>query len=226
MAWFVFAISLLCSYLLGSVNAAVIISKLIAHDDVRDHGSGNAGMTNVMRTMGLLPGILTLVIDSGKGAVACLFAKFLVFPYVFEQLGYDFLRPEYAIYYCGVLCLLGHVFPVFFDFRGGKGVATTLGIAFVCQYQTALIALSVFVVIMLITKTVSLSSIIAAVSMPFINIAFAERIAGEGNGVLIQCLLFGVISALVIFMHRSNIVRILHGEEKKFSIKKSKEPKK
>ena len=128
MAWLVFFLALIGSYLVGSINAAVIISKFIAHDDVRDHGSGNAGMTNVMRTMGVLPGLLTLLIDSAKGVLCCLLARLLVFPYVFGTLGFEFLRPEYAVYYCGILCLIGHIYPLFFGFRGGKGVATTLGV--------------------------------------------------------------------------------------------------
>ena len=222
MAWLVFFLALIGSYLVGSINAAVIISKFIAHDDVRDHGSGNAGMTNVMRTMGILPGLLTLLIDSAKGALCCLLARLLVFPYVFGTLGFEFLRPEYAVYYCGILCLIGHIYPLFFGFRGGKGVPTTLGVLCVCQYQTALLALGVFLIVFLITRIISLGSIVASITLPVLNAIFASRIDGAPNAVLVQCLLISVITVIIIFMHRANIVRLVHGEEKKLTVKKGK----
>lgn len=221
MAWLVFGASLVLAYLFGSVNAAIIISKIVAHKDVRDYGSGNAGMTNVVRVMGLKPGIYTFLIDSVKGAMVCLLARLVAFPYIYGQLGIEMMRPEYAVYYCGLLCLIGHIYPVFFGFRGGKGVATSLGVLLVCQWQAALIALGVFVILFIITKTVSICSISVVVILPFLNIIFAN---GEGeNATLIQCLLMAVISFLVIFMHRSNIVRIIHGEEKKLSLGGKKE---
>lgn len=222
MAWLVFFLALIGSYLVGSINAAVIISKFIAHDDVRDHGSGNAGMTNVMRTMGVLPGLLTLLIDSAKGVLCCLLARLLVFPYVFGTLGFEFLRPEYAVYYCGILCLIGHIYPLFFGFRGGKGVATTLGVLCVCQYQTALLALGVFLIVFLITRIISLGSIVASITLPVFNAIFSSRIDGAPNAVLVQCLLISVITVIIIFMHRANIVRLVHGEEKKLTVKKGK----
>lgn len=222
MAWVLFALALAGSYLLGSVNAAVVISKFIAHDDVREHGSGNAGMTNVMRTMGFLPGLLTLVIDSSKGAVCCLLSKFVVFPFVYEKLGFEFLRPEYAVYYCGILCLIGHIYPLFFGFRGGKGVATALGVLCVCEYKTALGALAVFLIVFLISRIISLGSITACVTLPVLNIFFAERIDGAPYAVLVQCILISVISVIIIFMHRANIVRLIHKEEKKLTVKKGK----
>ena len=222
MAWLVFFLALIGSYLVGSINAAVIISKFIAHDDVRDHGSGNAGMTNVMRTMGILPGLLTLLIDSAKGVLCCLLARLLVFPYVFGTLGFEFLRPEYAVYYCGILCLIGHIYPLFFGFRGGKGVTTTLGVLCVCQYQTALLALGVFLIVFLITRIISLGSIVASITLPVLNAIFASRIDGAPNAVLVQCLLISVITVIIIFMHRANIVRLVHGEEKKLTVKKGK----
>ena len=221
MAWFVFILSLILAYLFGSINAAIIISKVVAHKDVRDYGSGNAGMTNVVRVMGIKPGIYTFLIDSVKGATVCLLAKFVAFPFIYEQLGIEVFRPEYAVYYCGLLCLLGHIYPIFFGFRGGKGVATTLGVLLVCQYQSALIAFALFILLFIITKTVSICSISAVIVLPFLNIIFAD---GKGpNATLVQCLLMAAISLLVIFMHRSNIVRIIHGEEKKLSLGHKKE---
>ena len=217
MFWTLFALSLVVSYLIGSINAAVIISKLVAHKDVRDFGSGNAGMTNVMRVMGFLPGLLTFLFDGLKGAAVCALAKFVVFPYVYSNLGYEFLRPEYAVFYCAFLCLIGHIFPVFFGFKGGKGVATSLGILFVCQYQTAIIGFSLFLIIFIFSRIISLGSVCACAAVPFINIIFAK---GDNTSVLIQCLLMGAAAGLVIFMHRSNIVRLIKGEEKKLIVNK------
>lgn len=221
MAWFVLILSLVFSYLIGSINAAIIISRTVAHKDVRNYGSGNAGMTNVMRVMGLKPGLCTFAVDCLKGALVCLLARFVVFPYVFSHLGYEALRPEYAVYYCGILCLLGHVYPVFFGFRGGKGVATLLGVLLVCQYETALIAFAIFILIFALTRIVSLGSICSALSLPFLNMAFAKDMGG--HSVLAQCLLMGVAAFIVIFLHRSNIVRLLHGEEKKLTLHRKKE---
>ncbi len=225
MTWLIFAIAILCSYLIGSINMAVIISKFIAHDDIREHGSGNAGMTNMMRVMGFVPGLVTFIFDALKGAGVCLLAKYVVFPYLFETLGYGFLNPEYGAYYCAVFCIIGHAFPVFFGFRGGKGVATTLGILLVCQWQTGLLGLAVFMVVMLFSGIISLSSICAGISLPFLNYIFAEPLSPKSK--LIEAMLIAVVSVVVTIMHRTNIVRIIKGEEKKLTIRKSKgEPKK
>lgn len=219
MTWFIFAASLICSYLIGSINMAVIISKFIAHDDIRDHGSGNAGMTNMMRVMGFVPGFITFLFDAAKGAGVCLLAKYLVFPYLFDATGLSAFRPEYGAYYCAALCIIGHAFPVFFGFRGGKGVATTLGIMLACQWQVGVVGLGVFLLVFVLSGIISLSSIIAGISLPILNLFFAS---GDEHSVGIQSLLVAIITVTVIIMHRSNIVRIFRGEEKKFKIRKSK----
>lgn len=226
MEWFLLFVGLIGSYLLGSINGAVILSKAIANKDVRDYGSGNAGMTNMMRVMGFLPGVLTFLIDVLKGVLACSLAKFVLFPYIFEQLPYDVFRPEYAAYYCGLLCLVGHMYPVFFGFKGGKGVATTLGVGLICCWQTAVICFAVFLLVMAVSRIVSLSSILAAVSVPFVTVFFAEEIPGEPYSKLIQVLLISLAALNLIFTHRANIVRLIKGEEKKLVIKKDKESEK
>lgn len=226
MEWFLLFVGLIGSYLLGSINGAVILSKAIANKDVRDYGSGNAGMTNMMRVMGFLPGVLTFLIDVLKGVLACSLAKFVLFPYIFEQLPYDVFRPEYAAYYCGLLCLVGHMYPVFFGFKGGKGVATTLGVGLICCWQTAVICFAVFLLVMAVSRIVSLSSILAAASVPFVTVFFAESIPGEPYSKLIQVLLISLAALNLIFTHRANIVRLIKGEEKKLVIKKDKESEK
>lgn len=225
MEWFLLFVGLIGSYLLGSINGAVILSKLIAHKDVRDYGSGNAGMTNMMRVMGFLPGVLTFLIDVLKGTLACYLAKFVIFPVVFEQLPFEVLRPEYAAFYCGMLCLVGHMYPVFFGFKGGKGVATTLGIGFICCWQTAVVCFAVFLLVMAISRIVSLSSIAAAITIPFVTMIFAKEIPGAPNSWLIQILLISVVALNLIVTHRTNIVRLIKGEEKRLVVKKDKESK-
>lgn len=225
MAYLLLVLSLVGSYLLGSINGAVIISKTIAKKDVRDYGSGNAGMTNMMRVMGFVPGLLTFLVDVLKGSLTCLLAKFVVFPYIFESTGIEVFRPEYAAFYCGMFCLLGHIFPIFFGFKGGKGVATTLGLGFVCCWHVALSAFAVFLIVMAFSRIVSLSSILAGASIPVFAVAFMTDIAGVAGSKWVQVALITLIAANLVWMHRTNIVRLIKGEEKKLVIKKQKEQK-
>lgn len=216
------------SYLLGSINFAIILSKLFTKKDVRDFGSGNAGMTNVVRTAGKLPGILTLVGDICKGVAAVSIGRFLIFPYLYENLGlyetlgYEWLLPIYGAFFCGICCMLGHIFPVFFGFRGGKGVATAVGVWLILDWRVLLIALALFLALFLITKIVSAGSLLAAASLPF-STYFLYPLGGlQGQlanrwTVTFLALLFGL---LIIVKHRSNIVRLLKGQEKPITSKK------
>lgn len=224
MRWLFFALMLLIAYLVGSVNTAIIISKLVGHKDVRESGSGNAGMTNIMRTMGFLPGLITFLIDASKAAAVCAVGKFIVFPYLNAELGFDFLlSPNCGVYYCGIACILGTVFPLFFGFKGGKGVASSCGIILVCEWKSAVIALALFVVIFIIKRTISLASISAAVSLPFLNIIFAGAPDYSVTQKTVQCLLMGVMAVIVVSKHKENIIRLIKGEEKPLVIKKTKE---
>lgn len=139
----------LISYLLGSISFAVIVSRALAHKDVRDYGSGNAGLTNVVRNFGKLPGLLTLVGDFSKGVVAVMLGRV-----IFDRLAG--LEPQYGACVAGLFVIIGHIFPVFFGFRGGKGVLTTAGIALVIDPRVFLIAVSIFIIVFLITRIVSI----------------------------------------------------------------------
>lgn len=223
MAWLVFAVLLISCYLVGSISGAVLMSRCFGGGDVRNEGSGNAGMTNMIRSRGLVPGLLTFLIDTLKGTVICFVAKLWVLPYIYGELSFDFFRPEYAVYYCAFFCILGHMYPVFFGFKGGKGVATTLGVGFACCWQSVVAGLIIFLVVFAIARIVSVGSIAAAFSLPLLNVLFATRIEGEPRAVLIQVLLIIVMSLNLIISHRANIVRLIHGEEKKLTVKKNKE---
>lgn len=208
---------LLCAvfaYAIGSVSFAVIFSKAFAHRDVREMGSGNAGMTNVMRAIGVLPGILTFVCDALKGFIACGFAKYIIMPTVETNIWW--INPVYVSFLCGALCMLGHVFPVFFGFKGGKGVATSVGIFAVCSPFAIIAGLTVFVLGVLITRIVSLSSLIATVTVVSCVAVFYNN-----SCPLWPAMLLSVVMGVMVFAkHKDNIVRLLKGEEKKLKIKK------
>ena len=218
-------LSLLISYLLGSINFAIIISKVFMKSDVREHGSGNAGMTNVMRSAGKLPGIFTLLGDALKGAVAVALGRFIFFPQIFESTGNEMLLPVYGAFLCGIFCMLGHIFPIFFGFRGGKGVATTLGIVLMIDWRVALCALTLFVVLFLFTKIVSISSMAAAASVSVFSALFFPLLGYAPNdGRRLFVVILGLIFALIIIVkHKENIVRLINGEEKKLTSKKGDE---
>ncbi|HHW46273.1 MAG TPA: glycerol-3-phosphate 1-O-acyltransferase PlsY [Clostridiales bacterium] len=208
----------LLSYILGSISFAVIFSKLFVKKDVRDYGSGNAGMTNVVRVAGVIPGLLTLLFDVLKGVIAVLLARDLVFDYLFRTSEYAFLHPVYGAYLCGVCCLLGHFFPVFFRFRGGKGVATAAGIMLVIDWRVLACALTVFLIAFLITKIISIGSILAASSLPLFAFVFFD--ANSGTNRVAVVLLAALLGAIVVAKHKDNIKRIIKGEEKPITSKR------
>ena len=224
----IFLLTLAVSYLLGSINFAIILSRLMTHDDVRRHGSGNAGTTNMIRTAGALPGALTLLGDFVKGAAAILIGRYLAFPWLAghapEALA-PFLHPEYGVYLSGIFCQLGHIFPVFFGFKGGKGVATTLGIMMFIDWRAALLALAVFIILFAIFRIVSLGSVAAAASLPLFTFLLTRADYNMYNLYLpsrwyIPTILSAVLGLIIILKHVDNIKRLMRGEEKKLSLKK------
>lgn len=199
----------LIAYLLGSISFSVIFSKKFAGFDVRDKGSKNAGTTNVLRTVGKKAAAITLICDILKGVVAILVA--LIANKLVEG-----SNGELLVQIAGIFVILGHTFPIFFGFRGGKGIATALGVLLITNYQIGLICLVFALVIMLITRIVSIGSILAAILFPILTIFINENYI-VGNNYII----FGILIALlVIFNHRANLKRILSGTENRLSFKK------
>lgn len=190
-------------YLLGSVNFALVISKLFYRDDIRNHGSGNAGMTNMLRTYGKLAAAGTLLCDLLKAVVAVYFGMF-----IFSELG---------AYIAGFFCVLGHIFPIFFKFQGGKGVATTAAMVLTLNPLAFLILFSLFVIIVAATKYISLGSVLCMLLYPALTYAL--------GGVGFPTLFSFAVAATVIFMHRSNIKRLLSGTENKVSFSKKSQDK-
>lgn len=202
-------VTIVCAYLIGSINFAVIFTKLFTKRDVRDFGSGNAGTTNAMRVAGPLPGILTFVCDALKGFVACIIGLY-IFKYMHSQ-GFDWAQPIYGAYMCGAACMAGHMFPVFFGFKGGKGVAVSVGIFAVCCWQAIAIGLTVFAIMLIITKIVSLSSLTATVTVVLLSIVFRDTTAQLWP----QILLSAAMGCAVFSKHTANIRRLIAGEESK-----------
>lgn len=195
------------AYLIGSINSSILISRAVMGKDIRTSGSGNAGATNMLRTMGKKYAIITLVIDILKGVVALLLAKLAI------HLG----AGDVAMYVSGVAVVVGHNFPVFFGFKGGKGVATSLGVVLLLDWKIGLITLLIAIAIMALTRYVSLGSIVAAVVFMILQI-ISMAVNGEFDITRLICVI--ILGGLLIVRHRANIARLIKGEENKLGHKK------
>ncbi len=200
--WPVLGMALLtaaAAYLLGCFNGAVLVSKYLLHDDVRKHGSGNAGLTNFFRTFG---GPLTLVVvlcDALKAAVAVLLGGWLL----------GFVHPAFGRYWAALFCLLGHMFPCMFHFKGGKGILSGGTAVWFLDWRVALVVWGGFLLLVLLTRYVSLGSCWAGASFPFATLFFSRSWTLTALAV--------VTGALILWQHRGNIRRLLHGSENKLS---------
>ena len=200
MTIFLAVLSALMGYLLGSINASIIISKRRGKD-IREMGSGNAGTTNTLRSLGKGAAAVTLTVDILKGVIAILLARLI------------FKDVPYADLFAGAGAVLGHNFPLYYGFRGGKGVLTSFAAALTLQPIPALLALLVGVIVIALTKYVSLGSILGAVSLPII--CFFYNRDNTAIFVFMICL-----AALVIIRHHANIKRLIEGNERRLSFKK------
>lgn len=205
-----FALSAVSGYLLGSISFSIIITWIFDHKDVRNFGSGNAGATNVMRAAGKVPALLTFVFDFLKCVAAIVLAMFF-FTY-FSGMPFELFSSSpgmmFARFAGGIFCLLGHIFPLYFQFRGGKGVTTSAAIIFMINPWCFLVLFSVFLIVLVISHIVSLSSIIGMSAFPLATLLI-EIVTKAGTQYIILntlCSLF--ITAIVVFMHRSNIKRL------------------
>ena len=195
---FYFALVIIIAYFLGNISPSTIIARSRGID-IKKEGSGNAGTTNTLRVLGPKAALITLLVDIGKGVLAV-------------TLGFVLSTPTAAMY-CAMAAFLGHIFPVLLKFKGGKGVAVAFGAVVTLNWKLGLLSLLIVVLAVLITKKVSMGSIIVAIAFP-IECYFLEP----------DFLWLGVImAALVIYVHRSNIVRLYHGEEDNISFSKFKQ---
>lgn len=191
---------LLCmlTYLVGSLNFSIIISKHYHNDDIRNYGSGNAGTTNMLRTYGRRAAVLTLIGDALKAIVSTL--------YGYALLGFT------GAYVAGFFCILGHCFPIWYKFKGGKGIVTVAFMVLMLDPIVFAILFFIFFALVFATKMVSFGSVICVMLFPIL----LDRIEGPGIPVIFAML----ITVLVVFMHRENILRIFHGEESKIDFAK------
>lgn len=200
--WLAIVLTFLAAYLLGNLNGAVCMSNLVAHEDVRSHGSGNAGLTNFIRNYGAAKGLSVVAIDGGKATISCLVGGLLLEPYGMYDEGM-------AI--GGAAVILGHVFPILLGFRGGKGVLSGLFVALTIDWRIAVLILVVFALAYALTQYVSLGSVLGAATFGAGFVIFYHH-----DPVVMICGLF--MAAFVIIMHRGNVCRLVKGEERKTNL--------
>ncbi len=197
------------AYLLGSIPFGYLIVRLTQGADVRETGSGGTGATNVSRNAGKWAGIMTLALDIAKGAAAIIIAQW------FAGTNESF---EWLSAACGFACIVGHIFPVWLKFRGGKGVATGLGVFIVLSPVAMICSIIIFIIVFKLTRYVSLASIIASLSVPLIVMAFQFSGVTENYQAALPVSLASS-ALLIMWMHRANIRRLLNGTESKFAAK-------
>ena len=201
IAVLVFIFSVLLAYLIGSFPTSFIMARMMKGVDIRQVGSGNAGATNVFRSIGKIPALITLVVDVSKGIFVVTVAANLLYPYI-ENIDYDFFRA-----FLGLATVCGHIWPLWLKFKGGKGVATTLGVAIGLAPLVLLPSLAIWLATFFATNYVSLASILALIAFPATAIAFNEP--------FYLVLVSVVICSISIYKHRENIRRLLRGQENK-----------
>ena len=228
-SWLALLLTAAAAYLLGSINSAIIVTRLFAKEDIRSYGSGNAGATNVLRSQGKLPAILTTVGDLAKSFAAVLVGGFLLTRVtLLPQDELVVLGPLWegnlrlvGQYLAGFFCIIGHLFPLYFGFRGGKGVLTTLGMMLILDWKVALLSLLMFIIVVLFSRMVSLGSICAAATMAVLTYVFRMFVYKQDASTVIFCTCMAVlIAALLIIKHIPNIKRIAKGTESKLSFGK------
>ena len=201
------------AYLIGSINFSIILSKRMAGFDIREKGSGNAGTTNMLRAVGKKAAVITLICDILKGVVSILIA-------VFAGKIVKNLDNALLVQLAGIFVIIGHTFPIFFKFKGGKGIATSLGVLLMTNWQIGLICLVFALVLIALTRMVSVGSIAAGILFPVL-VAFIDQnyIVPTSNSNWSYLVFSIIIALLVIFNHRANVQRILNGTENTISFK-------
>lgn len=217
MVWQLIVIAIV-AYLVGSINLSIVLSKLMGKGDIREHGSGNAGTTNTLRTLGKLPAVVVLIFDVLKAVIAIFLGKWLIS--IGQAADSTIPYNDLAIAISSIAVILGHNFPIYYGFKGGKGIATSLGVLLTVEWQLGLVCLIFAVILMLLTRMVSLGSITAAILYPVL--VLVQGTAFTNKWIYIAFSL--IIALMAIIRHRSNIKRIYNGTENK--LWKTKEEKK
>lgn len=207
-----FIFPIILAYLIGAIPFGLIIARLGGIKDIRQHGSGNIGATNVWRLAGFKVAIWVFIADIGKGVLAVLLARYYLANYPL-----NYLTPDLFLVVCAMMAILGHVFPIYLGFKGGKGVNTALGtMATLLPYET-LISFFVFILVLMLFKYVSLGSILGAVAL--LIAVLVEKYLMNQNIASIYIILSALLALLIIITHRQNISRLIAGNENRFSLK-------
>ncbi len=231
--WLQLVLTAVTAYLLGSVSFSIIITRIVDnHADIRTMGSGNAGFTNVLRSVGKAPAVLTILFDFLKGVISVIIG-WLLFSTIQTVDGGSVLQSEiisYGKYIGGMCCMLGHIFPIFFGFRGGKGVVTVAAMLAVADWRIFLATIITFGLIFLFTKIISKASVISAILLPvytFLVTYFLDYLPSQGTDsqhtavyVIVATVCMALVGITVVVKHKENIKRILNGTEKKITAKK------
>lgn len=211
------------SYLLGSLNFAIIVTKIMTGKDIRNYGSGNAGMTNVLRTVSVPAAVLTAVGDLGKGILSALAGEWIfslaVEGAVSHGVVYAFLNG--GMYVGIIFALLGHLFPLYYGFKGGKGILVCGGAILIMDWRVFLVILTLFLIFTIATRIVSVGSIAATIGYPTFTCIFqlVDK-AFTPTEIIVNTLLAAGVATVVIIMHRENIKRLINGTENRFGKKK------
>lgn len=218
----------LVSYLLGSLSFSIIFTKVFNHNiDICKLGSGNAGATNVLRSVGTKAAIFTFIFDFTKGAVSVMMGR-AVFQYFCNLNATPMVIAQYGAYIAGIACVIGHIFPVFFGFKGGKGVLTSAAMIALIDWRVFIIVILVFIIVFLFTKIVSLSSICGSAAIPVANFIITYFLYYRGGKstvgpvslsyVFITTAISLLMAFLLIIEHKPNIERIKNGTEQKLKV--------
>lgn len=222
------AVSIVAAYLIGSVNTSIIITRIVMRKDIRTMGSGNAGFTNVLRCVGKVPAIITFVGDFLKGVVSVLIAHLLMLGISGNN---SIIFKHYIIYLTGLFAVIGHMFPIYYKFKGGKGVVTTAAVMLMTDWRTLIAALIIFAIIFSTTKIISKCALVNAAMYPIVTLALQlldyngipmlSPFANPPVSFIVWASVITFINGvLVIIKHKDNIKRILNGTEKKITSKK------
>ncbi len=223
--WPVVPVIAVMAYLLGSINWAIIITRQRSCKDIREVGSGNAGATNMLRSQGVGPAVLTLIGDAGKGVLAAFAGGWIA---AWLPVGTAVFSPEaltlFGRYIAAAFVVLGHMFPIFYGFRGGKGVATIGGLIFVLDWRVGLVAVGVFALTVLLSRMVSLGSVLAGLAIIVSTVFFRLSVDGMVTETVLFCAIcIGVPVSMAIVKHGGNIRRILAGTERRIGEEAPKE---
>ena len=205
------------SYLFGSLNSAIIVCRIWKKQDIRDYGSKNAGLTNVLRVYGKGPALATLLCDLAKGVIAVVVCRIVVH----QVMGVEFFDdPRFIGYVAGLTVMIGHCFPVFYGFHGGKGVLLAATTLLAIDPLTCVLSVGVFALLVALTKYVSVGSICAAVAYPTFTFILQNFVYDKGYAVIPNTIVAFLICVLIIYLHKPNIQRLMAGTENKFGSKK------